>query len=228
MGNRNGFFLDARMLIGVAVASAGVLLILNNLDYTDFDVLSLWPLLLVVVGLSQVVKPRAYRHLTSGIIFMTAGLLLLADSLGYIHFRIWDFWPVLLIFAGLGMLTHGYHKKHKDSASDSDFIDLSLILGGGEYTYASQKLKGGKIAAILGGGDIDMRKADMAGEEIVLDVFAFWGGIEIKVPEHWNVVMHATPVLAGVENKTGAGGGSKNKTLIVKGSAVMGGIEVTK
>ena len=35
-------------------------------------------------------------------------------------------------------------------------------------------------------------------------MFAFWGGIEIKVPEDWTVVTRVMPLMGGVEDKTRA------------------------
>jgi len=36
----------------------------------------------------------------------------------------------------------------------------------------------------------------------VLDVFAFWGGVEVRVPRDWTVVMKGTPILGGFTDKT--------------------------
>jgi len=108
-----------------------------------------------------------------------------------------------------------------------------MVLGGGDHIYTSQTLTGGKVTAIMGGGKIDLRKANCVGDQLTLDCFAFWGGIEIIVPYHWNVNVQGTPIMGGIENKAsslenieGIEVNLDPKTLIIKGAVVMGGIEI--
>ena len=54
----------------------------------------------------------------------------------------------------------------------------------------------------MGGVDLDLRKARMGPSPAVLDVVAFWGGIELKVPAGWNVEGQVMPILGGFEDKT--------------------------
>ena len=76
----------------------------------------------------------------------------------------------------------------------------------------------------MGGVNLDLREADIAGERAVLDVFAFMGGVEIRIPEAWTVDVGTTSIMGGVEDKTrGAAGG---KRLVLKGAVIMGGIDI--
>jgi predicted membrane protein len=126
------------------------------------------------------------------------------------------------------MLRHAYGRS-RDVATEADFIDHSAILGGGEYRYTSKSLRGGRLFAFMGGCDIDLRDADIQGEEMVIDVFALMGGIDIKVPESWQVTLRGLPVMGGFGDKTSGGRpgvSSPAKRLLVKGTAIMGGVEV--
>ena len=51
------------------------------------------------------------------------------------------------------------------------------------------------------------------------------GGIEIKVPEDWTVVCKGFPVMGGFEDTTKPRGDT-GKRLVVRGLALMGGVEV--
>jgi hypothetical protein len=53
-----------------------------------------------------------------------------------------------------------------------------------------------------------------------------WGGIELRVPEDWTVISRVVPVLGGLEDKTRAPQGAGTHRLIVRGFAIMGGIEI--
>jgi hypothetical protein len=52
-----------------------------------------------------------------------------------------------------------------------------------------------------------------------------WGGIEIKVPPDWTVVSKVDPILGGYEDKT-TSPKDELKRFVVRGTVVMGGLEV--
>jgi predicted membrane protein len=76
----------------------------------------------------------------------------------------------------------------------------------------------------MGGCALDLREASIM-KEAVINVFAIWGGITIKVPPDWTVVLQATPVMGGFTEKT-ARPPDNSKRLVVTGYAIMGGVEV--
>ena len=99
------------------------------------------------------------------------------------------------------------------------------MLGGSTTHNTSHDFKGGQALAFMGGCTIDLRKAEIQDEEAVLDVFAFWGGIEIRVPEEWQVINNANAFLGAVENKTYPAPDARQR-LVVTGTVIMGGAEV--
>jgi predicted membrane protein len=101
-------------------------------------------------------------------------------------------------------------------------------MGGGDRIVRTQDFRGGEVTAIMGGFAIDLRGAAIAGDSATIHVFALWGGVEFKVPEDWNVAMAGVPILGGFTNSARSfrQGDAAAKTLIVKGTAVMGGVEV--
>jgi LiaF transmembrane domain len=86
---------------------------------------------------------------------------------------------------------------------------------------------GAEATAIMGGVELDLRHAAMLGDEVNIDTFALWGGIEIWVPANWQVVMQGLPLMGGFEDKTHVIGGSDPQPrLVVRGIALMGGVEI--
>ena len=65
-----------------------------------------------------------------------------------------------------------------------------------------------------------------APRHVVLDLFAFWGGAKIRVPEDWTISLQGIPILGGFEDKTHTSVAESNKRLIVRGYAIMGGVEI--
>jgi len=80
------------------------------------------------------------------------------------------------------------------------------------------------VAIVTAGGNYGEPIAP--GAEAVIEVFAFWGGIDIKVPEDWTVITRAMPLMGGVEDKTRSPLQAGKKRLVIRGIVVMGGVAV--
>ena len=230
--SRHSYF-NIRMIFGLVIVAVGAIALLANFGYdVDINLFDYWPLILVLIGLSRIFQPPEYRNLLFGVIFTAVGVLFLLDNFGFVCFGFDELWPFVLILIGIAILRHGMGGK-KDRSTELDFIDHSTVLGGGEYRYTSKSLKSGKLFAFMGGCEIDLRQADIQGDEMVIDVFAMMGGIEIRVPDNWQVIMRGIPIMGGMSNTTilkeskeGVSSTPAAKKLIVKGMAIMGGVEV--
>jgi class 3 adenylate cyclase len=81
--------------------------------------------------------------------------------------------------------------------------------------------------AIMGGCDLDLRTAEIEGPEVVITAFAFWGGINVIVPEGFDVELVGFSFMGGRSLKlrdVPIIPGSPR--IVVRGFAVMGGIDV--
>ena len=234
MDKKGKVYFDPRVIIALFVILIGVLFLLQNLGIPiSFDIWELWPVALILVGLSHLSRTRDTGQSLGGWILIIIGVLFLLSNLAIIPYGFFDFWPVILILVGLLILKNAFWGFRK-APSSNDFINLSFVLGGGDFKFNTKNLKGGKITAIMGGGTIDLREADIQEDEVVIDAFALMGGIEIKVPTTWEVNMQGTPLLGGMDNKASfhaANGkdtrpGQSHKKLTLKGMAIMGGVEI--
>ncbi len=226
--------LDLKVIIGLVVICAGILFLLENLGVAiGINIWDFWPVALILIGLSHISRPSETRQTFSGTIFIIVGVLFLLNNLDIMFFDIGTFWPVIVILLGIAILKDAVWGSHKVPSSSNNF-NLSFILGGGEHRFASDQFKGGKIAAFMGGGIIDLRDADIQIDDAVIDAFAFMGGIEIRIPRHWQVNIQGTPILGGIENKTvvmskeelAAHPEKAIKKLTIKGMFIMGALEV--
>ena len=80
------------------------------------------------------------------------------------------------------------------------------------------------MTAIMGGCELDLREARMAGDEAHIAAFALWGGIEIRVPREWLVLNESSALMGGVDDATRPHPGANRPRLVVRGFALMGGI----
>ena len=92
-------------------------------------------------------------------------------------------------------------------------------------TSGVQDFRGGDMTAVMGGCEVDLRQASMR-VPASIDVFVMWGGVEIRVPEDWTVELRGVPILAGFVDKTRPPAVATEKRLIVRGVALMGGVEI--
>jgi predicted membrane protein len=226
---------SSQVVIGLLVVAFGVLFLLDNLDIIYLrHVIFFWPLAFVMSGLVALFSdgPRSGR--ITGIVLIAIGLALTLNRLGY-HFISWrTFWPLVMIAVGgliLWRTVGGGRVAHlrtdpytKDDAKTGNVVDITAILGGFERRVSSTDFRGGEITAIMGGCSLDLREAVLV-NEAVIHVSAIWGGITIKVPPDWTVILQGTPVMGGFTEKT-ARPPDNRKRLVVSGYAIMGGVEV--
>jgi len=100
------------------------------------------------------------------------------------------------------------------------------LLSGCELRPVSRPFRGADLNAVMGGIKLDLSSARMEGDVAIVEVFAFWGGLEIFVPSDWTVSSEVTTLLAGFIDKRRPTSVVSTKTLIIKGMVVMSGVEI--
>ena len=112
-------------------------------------------------------------------------------------------------------------------ASDTaEFVRSFAMLSGHELRPVSRPFRGADLNAIMGGIKLDLTSARMEGDSAVIEVFAFWGGVEIYVPPDWTVTSEVTTLLAGFIDKRRPTTVVPTKHLVIKGMVVMAGVEI--
>jgi predicted membrane protein len=227
MKTKSSSFFSSEAVIGFLLLVFGLAILLENLDLMRaHEVLKYWPLILVVFGLIKMFESGPTGGRIFGLILAIVGLFILLDNLDIMYFHLWDLWPLILVAIGVSMVWRVYGKGAVESGSADTYIRSTAFMGGGKRTNTSKEFRGGELTAVMGGTRLDLRGAQIQGEEAVIDLFAFWGGIEIFVPREWQVDIRVTPLLGGVDDKTEHPSGGLAKRLIVRGTTIMGGAEV--
>lgn len=209
-----------RLIIGVFVAVLGVLLTLDNLGFPAAgEALRYWPVVLIALG---ALKLTSGTNPTFGIVLVVAGTWALAYNLRWLRFTIFDLWPLILIGAGVVMVGQAFGWRIPRS-TDSDGTIVAILTN--RKVPFDRDFTGARINAFMGGCELDLSRADIAHSPAVIDIFVMWGGVEIYVPDGWEVVGELTPVMAGLEIKVRSAARS-DRRLVIRGFALMAGVEV--
>jgi hypothetical protein len=112
------------------------------------------------------------------------------------------------------------------TSDQAEFVRSFAMLSGHELRPVSRPFRGADLNAIMGGIKLDLTSARMEGDIAVIEVFAFWGGVEIFVPPDWTVTSEVTTLLAGFIDKRRPTSVVPTKHLVVKGVIVMAGVEI--
>lgn len=226
------------ILAGGALIILGVAFLLAQMGYLgNMRAWHFWPLILVLAGLLKIARPDRPAERVWGFLFVAGGTAAQLHYLEIIHLQWSVIWPVLLILGGVillgSTLFRSRSRRKKGSSSDaasSSEVDAFVVFGGREDNVDSKTFQGGEILCVMGGYMLDLRDAGIENGTAVLRVTAVMGGVEIRVPIEWSVTVKASPIMGAFEDKTRHAQkdeDSPQQTLVLEGSAVMGGVEIT-
>lgn len=218
-----------RLLIGVFLVILGVLFTLENLGYADVEhYFEFWPLLFVVIGWTKWVQARSNPARLAAATWGLVGVWLILHNLDILPYSFWDFWPLLLILIGAWVIwqTMERSERRQSTVDPSSTVSALAIWSGADRKSSSADFRGGELTAIMGGCEVDLTQARIAEGEAVLDLFAVWGGIEVRVPPDWKIVSQVTAFMGAYEENAQPAPADSTQRLVLRGLAIMGAIEV--
>lgn len=239
-----------KVIGGIFVVIAGALFLGRELGaeipYWVFS----WKTLLIAIGLFVGLKHR-FRRWGWIIPVIVGGTFLMVDLFPTLTIKPL-LWPVLIILIGLIMIfkprRRYSHRKwrrwekqyqsgdykycdghsYKETTSDSDRLDFSVVFGNIKRNIISKDFKGGEMSIVMGGGELNLSQADINGV-VNLEVNAVLGGARLVVPADWMIKSELSSVMGSVDDKRQINTGishDPNKVLRLEGNVVMGGIEI--
>jgi predicted membrane protein len=221
---RHGF---GTAILGLGVLTLGAVLLLDNFGIVrGADLHAYWPVFLILIGVSHFARPKGSRRVFAGLVWISIGSIVLLSNLGYIAFEIWDLWPVVLLIVGGSLVMKPFRRRQISLGENAGVFEATAILGGASRRITSSNFQGGDATAIMGGCEIDLRDCGSEGGPAEINTFSFWGGVEIRVPDDWEVQVKGTALLGAYEDKTRTAEGEGRKVLTVTGMAIMGGVEI--
>jgi len=214
------------IIVGLVVTTFGLSLLANNLGWTDarYFFQSAWPLLLAVAG-AGILLQRRQGHGFWGIALILGGLWSFAAQQHWLRVNFWSvFGPTLIVLVGASLVWRAVTRPRPNSTGDS-YIHSFAVFSGAELRPTAP-FQGADLTAVLGGVKLDLTSTPMMGDSTTIDVFAFMGGVEILVPSDWNVVVKVGSFMGACVDKRRPSTLPPTKQLIIRGSSIMGGVEI--
>lgn len=232
-----------KIAFGLITVLAGVLYLLHQLDYGIPGYIFRWPSILIGIAIISFIK-NGFKDFFWMLLSLFIGLIFMFNY-AYPDVEIFKY-KVALILILIGLAIAFIPKKKKnhfhwnsknncgtdphqitqEKVSAEDSIYFNNLFSGTEKTVISKSFKGGEISNTFGGCEVNFLHADINGEATIY-IHQQFGGIKLMVPANWTIKSEINCVFAGIEDKRPSSNVLDNeKTLILKGSIFMSGIEI--
>ena len=218
---------------GGVILFVGVVLLLDHMGVVSAAGLwRFWPMILVLAGIVNLLDECRRMW---GVILICAGILLELGQFNVVHVTWALLWPLLIISAGL-MLMWGSIRARKagagqvDSPTGPGALNEMAVFSGIEKRVSTKNFVGGRVVAMFGGVELDLWQADIEGDTAVLHIDAIFGGVELRVPDTWVISSEGQGIFGGYSDSTHqhppADPATPRKTLVIRGAAIFGGVEI--
>ena len=249
--NNSPHYRNSRIGSGLILLAAGLLLLASKLGAPIPGWIFTWPMILILVGIISGVKNNFQNP--GAFILIILGFIFLIDQ----SFPFWELRKFTLpfILIGIGIVfvlrPHRMRGRFMSSCSSSkntsaslpsntdgssftgddiasEEIDLHAVFGGVKKKIVSKNFKGGRIVSFMGGADISLMQADIQ-QPVIIEIHNLFAGTKIIIPSNWYLKNEISAIFGGVEDKRPLQSASpdENKVLILRGSCVFGGIDIS-
>jgi predicted membrane protein len=216
-------FKNKKQVLGVFLIAIGIIILLSRMDMIP-DALSWitkWYSILLAIGLYNLITGNR----SAAFIMLIIGGVFLVNDQGW-FFLSWNYiLPVVLIGIGIVFLFRNTYSGIQEGELSDEVFDSTSILGGAKHKITGNPVRGGRITCIMGGAEIDLRKAVIS-QGAIIEIFMVMGGAKITIPEEWNVQFEVNSIMSGFDDKRSVTFSPDAPTLIIRGTAFMGGGEI--
>jgi hypothetical protein len=220
---------SARTVVAIVMIALGVLWTLDSLNIVESaPVLRWWPVAILAFGLARLFGIGGRAQVGAGAVITLVGAWMLGNSLDLIRVGIWDLWPLVLVAIGVTMIVRSRARPVTAGVGEmsGEINKFAFWSGVRPPVHQSQEFRGGELTAIMGGIETNLRGSRIAQSPAVIDLLVIWGGVDLKVPEDWRVVVEATVLMGGIDSKIKTPPPDSTQTLVLRGLVLMGGVEI--
>ena len=111
----------------------------------------------------------------------------------------WIGTAVVLLVGSLGAAGQVLARRRTVGDATSDEFVLAVYFGGAERASTAGSLRRGVVRVCCGGVDLDLRGAVLDPGGATLELSPLWGGVNVRVPRTWRVIVDDRSTLGGVD-----------------------------
>lgn len=196
-----------KLFIGLSIVLIGIILLLQNFNIisNSFNVLDLWPVILIALGLGNIMDN--HKISTGSIILLIIGVVILGGNLNLFNISIWSLiLPVLIISVGISLIVSTNFKK--EDVKNVNYVEGEIV-----------KVSFG--ASVLDLTDVKIK------DNTSIKVDVSFGALEVKVSDKCIVNTTDTKCMfAGISdegNNSGTG-----KKINIMGKVNFGAIDIKR
>lgn len=233
-------------VIGIAIIGVTLVLALKIVGVISFPVASVvlsWQALLILLGITGMCLFRQ-GFIGHAILILTGFYFILPELQSVFGFKIGVepdalkslYWVSVLCVIGIGIVLkdvlHTSNRKDRYQLSRQEIkgngkkVVINALFTGSENIYLDNSFKGATLDCTFGGIVLNLKNTILEDTETVIDVACSFGGIIIIVPESWNVTFDIKAILGGTNDKRSVRVTKGDKSLLIRGSVVFGGVEL--
>lgn len=206
-------------VFGAVASMFGGLWLAERVFDVDINVIgTLWPLILIGLGISMLYGRRGWAHAVH-----PHGAPPIPPSDGTTTPP-----PV----SGFASTPSSGTQAQEKVESDAGYVDQSArvketaFLANVERRNISQVFRSGELSAFMGSIELDLRDCRMSEPSATVDIQVIMGQVILRLPPDWTVESHLGTFLGNLEDRSDRPVDTNPKRLTIHGSVFMGQVEL--
>lgn len=227
-------------VLGGLLVVAGILFLLKLFKVIQFN-FHIWPFFLIGIGIMSGIKhgfrkPGAFILIAIGAAYMIPEFKIFGQPSSHL------IWPLALIVLGVFIVLRpkkscapgfprggDFMKYGRGRENKEQLAAIEALFGGRKEIITSRQFRGANITAVCGGAEINLMQADSEEQPVIIDLRIIFGGVELIVPAHWEVINEVDVLFGGIEDKRQLRmqvDKSTARALLLRGNVTFGGLEI--
>lgn len=221
------------VLWGIILIALGIIVGGKSLGIFDVNIFfnGWWTLFIIIPCFIGLFKEREKAGNLIGLGIGIALLLCVRDILDFS--MVWKLvLPAVLVILGISLIFKDtFNKKiseeiKKINKTNKNTNKYYATFSGQNLKFDNENFKGATFTAVFGGIECDLRNS-LIEEDIVINVTAIFGGIDIFVPENVKVKIKSNSIFGGVDDKKVVTQTNEDiHTIYINASAIFGGVDI--
>ena len=224
---------------GIALLLVAAFLLTNN--FIGFDDIGIGRIIISILALAFIIQCLARLHIAPIVIPLAVLYFIFREPLGLPEIQTWKLVvATVLAFIGLNILLpqrrsynqcnnsdrSGDHQKIPADGNKDNNPYIGVNFGSVSRSLNADSLETVRLSCNFGALEIFFKQVELNPNGAVADISCSFGGIQLFVPGHWQVIDKLNCTLAGVNINSPTAPAVNAPRLTLNGTVSLGGVEV--